>query len=300
MSQTSARQRTRAPATQRGELVPSMESHLDGGELSVPSQVAAVQQEIQGAMTIAMRFPRSEDDARGRLVRACDDRAFAMTAMYGFPRGKTIIKGPTVWLMREAARLWGHVRHGFEIMFDDEVGVHIRGYAWDLQLNNKKTEDAYIKKLIQRKQGEAGKTIWVVPDERDLRELVNRIGAIAERNCIRHILPQYLVNAAMMKAELTMKSAAEKDPDKHRNELVDAFGGYNVFVADLEEYLGHPIAQVTPDEIVSLRAVYQSIRDGTASWPDYVKKEPEQQAPGVEQQMSLDDLTKQTPPPETK
>jgi hypothetical protein len=255
-------------------------------------------------MIVARQFPRSEDDARGRLIRTCDDKAFCMTAMYAFPRGQSVVDGPTVWLMREAARVWKHVRHGFDILYEDEVGVHLRGYAWDLQDNNKASQDVYVKKLIQRKVT-GGKTVWVVPDERDLLELVNRVGAKAARNCIRHILPAPMIDAVLVKCRAVMKSDAAANPDKERHSLVDAFAHYNVMVPDLEQYLAHPIVQLTPDETVDLRAIYQALRDG-ASWSGFAQAKKElvegelpQSAvggPKVAQEMTLDDLTKPQPP----
>lgn len=296
MTQTPARQRP--PARHSQELIQSDEESRSS-DLLVPSQVAAVQQEIQASMIVARQFPRSEDDARGRLMRTCDSKAFCMTAMYSYPRSNKLVDGPTVWLMREAARVWKHIDYGFRILQDDEVGVHLRGYAWDMQDNNRATQDVYVKKLIQRKVAD-GKTVWVVPDERDLLELVNRVGAKASRNCIRHILPAQMIDDVLVKCRAVLKSEAEKHPDRERYALIDSFAKFGVMVPDLESYLDHPVAQLTPDELVDLRGIYSALRDG-GSWKAFLKAKAEPaegelpsvvEPPKVAQEMTLEDLVK--------
>ncbi len=47
--------------------------------------------------------------------------------------------------------------------------------------------DDTFRKKIQRKRD--GQTVWVTPDERDLRELTNKRGAILERNCLLKLQP---------------------------------------------------------------------------------------------------------------
>src|SRR5215510_3409806 len=89
------------------------------GELAPVSSAAAVEAEIQAAITVALRFQRNEDAAFAKLMRACQRTSFAEDASYAFPRGKVqdketgqwkenIVSGPSVHLAREAARVWGN------------------------------------------------------------------------------------------------------------------------------------------------------------------------------------------------
>ena len=236
-------------------------------ELAPTAAAAAQQHEVQSAIVIARRFPRDEDAAFAKLMRACGRSAFAAETEYTFPRGGQQVSGPSVTLAREAARVWGNIRYGLEIVREDVDSRQIRGWAWDLETNVKVAAEDEFRKLVQRKRD--GKTVWVVPDERDLRELTNRRGAILIRNCILQLLPSDLIDDACRQSHETLKQEAGKDPDSARKRLILAFGAINVTPEMLQAYLGHPVGQCSPDEIAKLRTVYQSIRDGNSTWAEY-------------------------------
>ena len=236
-------------------------------ELSASSSALATA-EVQAAITVALQFPRHEEDARGRLLRSCDRPRFAEKARYRFPRGGADIIGPSVHMAREAARCWRNVRYGFYVVWEDDSTCHVRGWAWDMEANLKVEQDARFGKKIYRK----GKG-WIVPDERDLRELVNKHGAIAERNCVLKVLPPELIEEALDKALASETRQIGDKLDESRKKVVAAFASLRVNASDLETYLGHPIHESTADEIADLRSIYSSIRDGNSRWSEYVAKE---------------------------
>ena len=53
-------------------------------EMVVSAQQAMARQEIEGAIVIAQRFPRNEDEAVGRVMKSCG--RVAMAAMATTPR----------------------------------------------------------------------------------------------------------------------------------------------------------------------------------------------------------------------
>lgn len=234
-------------------------------ELAPAAAAAEKQFEIQSAIILAKRFPRDEDKAFEKLMRACGRTSFAEDAEYSFPRGGQMVKGPSVNLAREAARIWGNVRYGITITRDDQSSRQIQGWAWDLETNTKPSAEDDFRKLIFRK----GKG-WIEPDERDLRELTNRRGAILIRNAILQILPKDLIEDALSKCRETLRSNAAQDPDAARKKILLAFSELNINPEMLAAYLGHPVAQSSPAEIADLRAVYKSISDGNTTWGDYV------------------------------
>ena len=150
-------------------------------ELSVAGSTAKQQAEIQAAVVMARRYPRDEGMAIDRIKTACKRPAFADAAAYRYPRGKkrdgtpNMIVGPSINLAREMGRCFGNIRVGQDVLRDDDETRLIEAYAWDLETNYRTTEQVQFKKLIYRK-----KDGWVQPDERDLRELTNRLGAIAK------------------------------------------------------------------------------------------------------------------------
>ncbi|MFH1572430.1 MAG: hypothetical protein ABIG68_00510, partial [Acidobacteriota bacterium] len=236
-------------------------------ELAPTMTVAAVEQEIKAAITVALRFPRNEDRAFEKLMRSCRRPAFAEDASYSFPRAGVKITGPSIYLAREAARVWGNIRHGLNIVADDEETRTIEAWAWDLETNTKVYAQDTFKKLIYRKQGG-----WIIPDERDLRELTNRRGAILKRNCILEIVPTDLIDDAQNMAVQTSQKGAEADPEEARKKVIMGFSSLNVTPEMLEQKLGHPLAQCSPSEIAELRQIYKSIADGNSTWGEYVKE----------------------------
>lgn len=242
-------------------------------ELAPTSSAAEKQFEIQSAIIIANRFPRNEDVALVKLMKSCDRLTFAEDAEYEFPRAGTQIIGPSVHLARESARCWGNIRYGVDIIRDDENSRQIRGWAWDLETNIKVTSEDDFAKSIFRKNGG-----WIKPDERDLRELTNRKGAILERNCILKIIPKDFIEDARTRCNETIKKGITNDPETARKRLILAFSGIGVSPEMLETHLQHPIANSSPAEIEKLRKIYASIKDGNSTWQEYTsppKREPD-------------------------
>ncbi len=236
------------------------------GELSTAAAVAAAQQEIQASIVIARKFPRNEDQCFERLMKACKRTSFAEDAAYSFPRGGAEVTGPSVNVAREAARVWGNIRYGLYVIRDDEESRQIRGWSWDMETNTKvEAEDDFQKLVYRKKQG------WVKPDERDLRELTNRRGAILVRNCLLQILPKDLVEDALNACKKTLESKAAQDPDGERKKIILAFSDLNITPEMLEKKLGHLLAESTPKEIADLRKIYASIRDGNSTWHEYIE-----------------------------
>ena len=266
------------------------------GELAATPQQAMAAKEIEGAIILARRFRRSEDDARARLLHSCKRPKFAAMVRYSYPRAGAQVEGATVYLAREAARVWGNIRYGFDIVHDDDEIRTVRAWAWDLESNTRRQIDATFKKLIYRRKGG-----WQAPDERDLRELTNKQGETAVRNCLLHLLPPDLVDDALEDSLKTLSSDAAKDPMEARKKLVLAFRGLGITALQLEQYLGHQLALITPDEIANLRGVWKSIADGNSKWPEYVQTE-DASGTGAKTEASgvtMDDLiSSQQPPPQ--
>lgn len=238
-------------------------------ELAPTGAAAEKQFEIQSAIVIAKKFPRNEEAAFEKLMKASRRTSFAEDAAYCFPRGKTSVEGPSVNLAREAARVWGNVRFGLDIIRDDEETRQIRAWAWDMESNVRVSAEDDFKKLVQRK-GDRG-TMWVKPDERDLRELTNRRGAILIRNCLLQIVPKDLIEDAMERCKETLRSGASKDPESARKKIILSFSEISVTPEMLEQLLGHKIGESSPAEIELLRKVYKSIVDGNSTWAEYVQ-----------------------------
>lgn len=229
------------------------------------------QAEIQGAMVMAQKVRRDEAAAYAKAMKAFERPRVAQAARYTFPRGGGKISGPSVDCARELARCWGNIRYGHRIVSIDSEYVHVKGYAHDLENNAYSEAESKFKRLVQRKI--AGSLMWVEPDERDLRELVAKHGAILERNAILKIVPPDVVDAALDKAMDTVSKDAAGKLGKSRDdtirELVTAFDGLGVSAEMLANKLGHNLTLISNDEYVELRSIWKSIKDGNSHANEY-------------------------------
>lgn len=260
----------------------TVETHT--GEIAVTAQEAMACKEIEAAIIVARKFPRNEEAAFARVIRSCGRWSFACKVSYSYPRGGQQVEGGSVDLAREVARCWGNLRFGADVIYDDGDDRTVRCWAWDLETNVKEFQDVRFKKLIYRK-----KEGWKKPDERDLLELTNRQSAKGVRNCILHVTPPDLKDDAIKAAKQTLAKDAAKDPEESRKRLTVAFSTVGVKVEDLEEYLGHPVRQITPDEIAELRGIWKSISDGNSVWAEYVGDKQPPQDPDAAP-VTVDDL----------
>ena len=258
-------QEERLDAAITGELVPTGDGRQ---ELAKASSTAMATAEVQAAIIVAMRFPRDEDEAYGKMIKSCKRPTFAEKAVYRFPRGGKEIVGPSVHMAREFARCWRNIRYGFHVISKSDDTCHIRGWAWDMETNAKAEQDATFKLLIYRKQ-KGGGGRWIKPDERDKRELINKHGAIAERNCLLKLIPSDMIEDFVREVRRNAAATAAQQLDEKRKQIIAAFADYNIEPKQLEAYLGHPLTELTGDDVVRLQEVYAAIRDGQARWSDF-------------------------------
>jgi hypothetical protein len=173
---------------------------------------------------------------------------------------------------RELARLWGNIRYGLRVVSLTDESVHIRGFAVDLETNSQSEYEDQFKRLVQRKQRD-GETRWVEPDERDLRELIGRRGAILIRNAILSLLPPDLIESALATADKTLRGVASGELKSSREDvikhLVGRFDNLGVSVAMLEGYLGHALADANADEVTELKGIGKSLADGVTKREDH-------------------------------
>lgn len=250
--------------------------------LQASTAMAAAEQRdkaaIQVAAEMSVRYPRNEMLARERGLASCRSIVVAEHAEYSFPRGGQRITGPTVALVREMARCWGNIRYGYEIVDSANGRLRIIGWAWDMDPSSNvcvQTADEFELR-VQRKDRETGETRWVDADERDARELLNKRAAICERNALKKLLPQYLIDEALAACANTRQQGfvdkLKKDRPGTVAKLIRGWSKKNVTEAMLADYLGHKVETVTPDEMSELHAAWQSIEEGASKVDDHFSR----------------------------
>lgn len=253
------------------------------GELSVATQATEVYEEIRAAVFLAKQFPRNLDQCWQSLMQACQRKTLAQKAVYKFPRGGTNVTGPSVYLARVAAQCYGNIRFGLKVLRDDGDSLLIQGWAWDIEHNNRIEAEDRFQKLVQRKvksaDGQAGTTQWVKPDERDLRELVFRRGAILIRNCLLQVMPFDLIEDAVAQAAKALKDNI-KDPQGEKKHLLHDFADLGVTAEMLQDYVG--ATEWTAENIVDLTQVLTAIRDGQAKREEFFVLRPKATAQAMD------------------
>jgi hypothetical protein len=248
-----------------------------------------------------MKRPRNEERAQQALERSVSRLTFAEDSYYSFPRGQKEVFGPSINFAREFARVWGNMKYGFHVVHDDDETRTIEAYATDLEWNTVVTREASFKKLIQRKDPITGTTKWIVPDERDLRELTSRHASIEMRNCILQLCPKDISDGMIDAARQSVKANLTNAPIQDvREKAKAAFEAMGIYADQLQRYLGHPISEATADEIAELRGILKAIRDGLATRDEYFGKTAKKtQTPTQEGGISLEQVLNQPPNPPT-
>jgi len=275
-----------------------------GRDIAAPAEQAKAFAEMQAKILLAKQFPRQEERAMSVILGSVERKAFAECAYYSFPRGykkegnnwvKNMVEGPSVYLAREMARVWGNIWHSVVIVHVDNDYTTVEGRAWDLETNTQADAQATFKNLVQRKvkdpltgknvyevvNGEnKAKTEWVRPDEREMRELVNKHGAICVRNALLNLFPKDMIDAFQEKAKQTVvANTTKEDPVAMRVRILKEFESFGIQQGDLEGFLGLPIKNWDGETTATLRGVFTSLKAGQMSKSEIIGTEPMSKPP---------------------
>lgn len=214
--------------------------------------------EVQAQYVIAKKFPRDDNASYMRIMKACERPFLAEQAMYAYPRGGQLVTGPSIRLAEAMAQAWGNIDCGIrEISQSDGMSV-AEAYAIDLETNTRITKTFHVPHTRDTKQGKKRLT-----DSRDIYELVANQGSRRLRACILGVIPGDVIDAAVGQCSKTLESSEVPIADQIRK-LVLAFDELGVKAEHIEKRLGHKLDAIIPQEIVTLRGIYKSIKDGMA------------------------------------
>lgn len=225
--------------------------------------------EVQAAYVIAKKFPRNQHQSFINIIESCKRPFLAEQAMYAYPKGGSLVTGPSIRLAEVLAQNWGNIEFGIrEISRSNGVSV-AEAYAIDLQTNARKPLVFHVPHTRDKKDRKTGLMTKVkLTDDRDIYELVANMGARRLRNCILAILPGDVVEAAVNQVKKTMESGELPITDRIRM-MVQKFDELGVKVEHLEKRLGHKLDATIPQEIVTLQGIFKAIKDGFSSREDF-------------------------------
>lgn len=224
--------------------------------------------EIQAAMVVAKRFPRDEIAATDRILRACTRPTLAEQALYSYSRGGSEITGPSIRLAEACAQAWGNMRFGFRevargvgdggVTFSD-----VEAFAWDLETNVYKPLTFQVRHWRDTKKGG-----YKIADERDIYELVANMAQRRVRACILATIPGDVVESAQAQCEETLNAKADTSPEGLKK-LVAAFASFSVTQGQIEKRCQCRLEGIRAAQVVQLKKIYVSIRDGMSRAEDW-------------------------------
>lgn len=258
--------------------------------------------EIQSAMTIAKHFPRNQITAIEKIENAFQRKTLAEVSQYQYQRGGNDITGPSIRSAEAIAQLWGNMQFGFRELHrgKDENGVgfsEIEAYAWDVESNTKRPTTFIVKHWRDTKKGGYGLT-----DERDIYELTANMAQRRVRACIIAVIPGDVFDAAMATASSTLSANADTTPEgvnKMCKAFLDQFG---VTKDQIESRIQRKITAIQPAQVVNLKRIYSSLRDGMSNPSDWFEDATDEKssATGAKANASAQDTGSGSPARETK
>jgi hypothetical protein len=235
--------------------------------------------EVQAAVILAKKFKRDQIEATDRILVACQRPTLAESALYSYSRGGTEITGPSIRLAEAIAQAWGNIQFGIRELEQRNGESTVESYAWDLETNTRQSKVFQVKH--ERHSKKSGKVS--LTDPRDIYELTANQGARRLRACILGVIPGDVVEAAVAQCEDTLKSKADTSPEAIKK-MVEAFAGYRVSKEQIEKRIQRRLDSITPAQVIALRKIYNSLKDGMSSAADWFEVEPvaEAQTGGAE------------------
>lgn len=229
------------------------------------SQMSAYQEskelsEIKGKMFLARQFPRDPEMSLQNVLRECGRKDLAEAAQYEFPRGDSVVRGPSIRLVEVLARHWGNIMSGITEVDVQGDTTTIKCFAWDLETNASDEKTFSVKHERSTKKGS-----YKLTDERDIYEMVANKGARRKRACLLAVMPGWYVDAALEECDKTLSDSLTKSGESLEEiieKTVNAFAGFGITPEQISTKLNKEIDKLSNNDIVKLRHLYSAIKDG--------------------------------------
>jgi hypothetical protein len=222
--------------------------------------------EVQAALMMARANPRDPVAAMDRILNACTRPTLAEAAVYTYARGGSDISGPSIRLAEVMAQGWGNMQFGIREIDQRRGESTVQAFAWDVETNTRREVTFQVPHVRHTKRGAIK-----LEDPRDIYELVANQGARRLRACILAVIPGDVTDAAVAQCETTLHTKLDTSPDGI-NKIVVAFAALGVSREQIEKRIQRSIDSIFPAQIVGLKKIYASLRDGMskpADWFDF-------------------------------
>lgn len=217
-------------------------------------------------MVIAKKFPRNQMEATDRILNACTRPSLAQGALYSYNRGGSDVTGPSIRLAEAIAQTWGNIQFGIRELEQSNGESTVEAFAWDLESNTRQSKIFQVPHIRYTRRG-----ITRLEDPRDVYEMVANQGARRLRACILGVVPGDVIEAAVDQCEQTLKANADTSPESV-NKMVEAFRKWGVSKDMIERRIGKRIEAINAAQLVQMKKIYQSLRDGMSDADDWFQK----------------------------
>jgi len=252
-------------------------------ETAAGAVAARARAEVEARFIMAIKRPRNMDVVRTRLLHECERPGFAEAARYHKPVGNGI-EGPSIRFAEAAIRNMTNLDVQSHTTYDDPTKQILCVTVTDLESNATYSQDVTVQKTVERnslgrgqkplgqRTNSRGQTVYIVPATDD--DILNKTNALISKAVrtlgLRH-LPGDILDECMDRCIAVTKKRAKDDPDRERLNLIDAFFGIGVEPDQLARYIGHDPKHLNESELLELRAVYATVKQGEATWAELLE-----------------------------
>lgn len=224
--------------------------------------------EVQAMVIMAKRFPRDQIASMDRIINAFSRPALAETSQYQYSKGGSDVAGPSIRAAEAIAQQWGNIDFGFKevsrgIGQDGVPFSEVLAYAWDTETITRKPLQFIVRHWRDTRNGG-----YALKEEREIYELVANMAQRRVRACLLSIIPGDVTEAAMKQAEVTMRTKADTSPEA-MSKMVAAFEVFGVTKEQIEKRIQRRIEAIQPAQVISLKRIYASLRDGMSTASDW-------------------------------
>jgi hypothetical protein len=246
------------------ELEQSYLARQQGGVV-VQSTSSREMEEVKAQIFMAKQFPRNPFESERRILDACKRPSLAKTAIYQYPKGGSVVQGPSIRLAEVAAQNWGNIDFGVKELEQTEGESKVLAYAWDLETNTRQTK-LFTMAHSYKSHGKIKK----LTDERDIYEHVANLAARRERACILGIIPGDIIEKAVEQCYETLAGKSDKPLKDRVSEMLAAFKNkFGVTQDQIEERFGYKASSFNEYDLINAGNIFNLLKDGMSHLNDW-------------------------------
>lgn len=231
--------------------------------------------EVQASIVLAKKFPRDYDASIAEITRECARTQLAEVATYEYAKGGTKIEGPSIRLAEALSLSWGNIHSGWrELSRFMQNGINyaeIEAWAWDMEKNKREAVTFKVKLMRDTRKGS-----YPLKDEREIYEHCANNAKRRERAAILAVIPGWIQDMAI---DLCKETLAKTVNAETTAKMIAAFKDrFDVSKEQIEGFIQCDIKAITPGQVVRLRQIFNSLKDGMSSKSEWFEEAPKPEA----------------------